>query len=298
LGNPPVVSGNTLTWNVSDFGVLDTNTNFSFLLHVLYAAQITDQVCFTASVSLLQGDYNASNNVIGGCYPIQASWDPNEKQVFPTDKVDTTQPWLTYTIHFQNTGTGAAINIHVDDTIDVAHLDISTFQLLAYSSQPQVQIHDKGVVRFTFPNINLPDSTTTFTGSQGYVQYKIKLIDGLPLNTQITNTASVYFDLNPPVVTNTTHNTVTLPTGIAQVKADINMQLYPNPTKNYVIVETDENALGGTLQITDVTGQQIARLQITNIKYPIATSGLSAGVYFVKVNDNNGRSAVRKLVVE
>ncbi|MFI5205593.1 MAG: T9SS type A sorting domain-containing protein, partial [Candidatus Paceibacterales bacterium] len=131
-----------------------------------------------------------------------------------------------------------------------------------------------------------------------YVQYKIKLKSNLPVGTQIQNTADIYFDLNAAVVTNTTVNTIALPTGITPVSDALNMQLYPNPAKNYIIVETDENAIGGTLQITDISGREVAKLQITNSRFRIPTSALSGGVYFVKLNTRTGSGVLRKLMVE
>ncbi len=277
----PVVSGDSLIWNVSDFGTINSTTDFAFILHTAYGAQITDQVCLSAAVSILPGDNNPSNNNVGGCYPVYASWDPNSKEVSPSGNVDTTQPWLTYTIHFQNTGSASATNIHVDDTIDVAHLDISTFQLLAYSSLPKVQIQNNGAVRFTFSNINLPDSSTGFAASQGYVQYKIKLIDGVPVNTQISNTASVYFDLNPAVVTNTTLNTVVLPTGITPPLRgeELSMKIYPNPANTTLYIKVTGLA-PETMKLYTVTGQEV---YTGKFEPEIDVSKLSAGAYFVEV---------------
>ena len=38
--------------------------------------------------------------------------------------------------------------------------------------------------------------------------YSIHAFDNIPETTQITNTAGIYFDFNPPVITNTTENTM------------------------------------------------------------------------------------------
>jgi hypothetical protein len=54
----------------------------------------------------------------------------------------------------------------------------------------------------------LPDSTTDEPGSQGYVIYRIKPLPTLAFGDVIENTASIYFDENPPIVTNTTFHTI------------------------------------------------------------------------------------------
>jgi len=86
--------------------------------------------------------------------------------------------------------------------------------------------------------------------------------------------------------------------GIIPISADNLFTLYPNPTKDYVIIETDESATGGTIRITDVTGREIAKLQVTGYRLQVNTNGFAAGVYFVTLNDRSGRSATRKLVIQ
>ena len=59
---------------------------------------------------------------------------------------------------------------------------------------------------FTFDNILLPDSSVNEMASHGYVRYQIQHRDGLPEETYVQNTAGIYFDFNPPVITNTVEN--------------------------------------------------------------------------------------------
>src|SRR5204863_1735372 len=151
--------------------------------------------------------------------------------------------WLTYTIHFQNTGNADAEHIYITDTLD-ANLDLSTFQLLAYSHRPLVQILDGGIARFNFPNINLPDSNSNEPASHGYVQYKIKMKDNATVGTQINNTAYIYFDFNAPVVTNTTINTVISSVGIATINNDLQVSVFPNPTQNEFTVYCPQFTVG------------------------------------------------------
>ena len=293
---PTSITGNTITWAIADFGTVNDIRSFNLLFKTDSLATPGTPLCFNISVTPATGDYNPANNTLSYCFPVVNALDPNEKEVYPAGNTDTSNHWLTYTIRYQNTGSAPAVNVRITDRLD-SNLDPSTFQLLAYSAKNLTQIFGNDVV-FNFPNINLPDSTTSDSASRGYVQYKIKLLNDLPPGTQIQNTADIYFDLNPAVVTNTTVNTITLATSIIPVSVELNLQLYPNPAKNYVIVETDESAIGAQLQITDITGREIAISRITNLRFQISTSTLTAGVYFVKVSDNLGRITVKKLVVE
>ena len=205
---PTSVNGDTIIWNIADFGSINDQTAFNLMFGIDTFATPGSNVCIIATVTPNNGDYNLSNNILKFCFTIVDALDPNEKEVYPTH-IDSTNQWLTYTIRFQNTGTAPAVNIHVNDTLD-NNLDPSTFQLLTYSARNLTQIFGKTVI-FNFPNINLPDSATSDSASRGYVQYKIKLKNGITPGTTVNNTASIYFDLNSPVVTNTVANIFSVP---------------------------------------------------------------------------------------
>jgi hypothetical protein len=293
----PTVSGNTLTWNIADFGSVNFFTDFNIVMHTDTNAQIGQQACFTLTVNPIAGDNNPANNVLNICFPIVNSYDPNDKTAYPAGDMDTAQKELTYTIRFQNTGTAEAQHIYITDTLD-ADIDASTFQLLAHSHQPMVQLKENAV-RFNFPNINLPDSNTNEPASHGYVQYKVKLKPNLPIGTVINNTAYIYFDFNAPVVTNTTTNTVSLNTGISNLPVvAAYFHLFPNPSNGKVTVSVNETLVGSTVTLSDVTGRMVFKSEISNLKSEIDLAGLGRGIYLVTVSATNGVKAVKKLVKE
>ena len=203
----PSVNGDTLLYTISDFGFVDFDNDFQIQVQTDMLAQANQQVCFEVSVTPTLGDLNPANNTLTHCFTVVNSYDPNLKSVYPINRIDNADGKLTYTIQFQNTGNAPAQHIYVMDTLDAA-LDASTFELLAYSVQPQVQLIGNDL-RFNFPNINLPDSTNDEPNSHGYVQFSIKLKDSLPQGTTVNNTSFIYFDFNPPVQTNTVTDTLT-----------------------------------------------------------------------------------------
>lgn len=291
----PIVSGNTLTYNISNWSAVNPNTDFNIIVQTDTTAPLGSQICFDVNVTPTAGDNNVSNNHLSHCFTVVSSYDPNVKEVSPVSSVDASD-WLTYTIHFQNTGTATAEHIYVTDTLD-ANIDASSFQLLAYSHQQMVQIKENAV-RFNFPNINLPDSNANEAASHGYVQYKVKLKNNLPVGTHISNTAFIYFDFNSPVVTNTTTNTIALTTGVGDVRYTIfDVRLFPNPTNDFVNIAVDEAMVKSKLTITDITGRKITVTQIEHRVTKIETSTYTNGVYFVTVESEKGR-ITKKLVVE
>lgn len=158
---------------------------------------------------------NGSESVFRNLYsqPILCAYDPNDKLVSPDrggeDNYTFFEDTLIYTVRFQNTGNDTAFTVILRDTLD-ENLDVSTISILATSHREiiKTEIEKDRYITFTFKDILLPDSTINFNGSQGYVSYSIQPKDGLDENTIIKNTASIYFDFNPPIVTNTTQNTL------------------------------------------------------------------------------------------
>jgi uncharacterized repeat protein (TIGR01451 family) len=204
---PNSVSGNILTYYISDFGALSYDSTFDFNLLVDTTAVLGSQICITVNVyTKCVQEINYTNNQLTLCFTVVGSYDPNDKVVYPTTILDISgNKWLNYTIRFQNTGTAEAEHVYITDTMSNL-VDISSFTLLSYSHQPLMQIYNDGLVKFNFPNIHLPDSNSNEPESHGYVQYKIRAKDSLTVGSTIENTANIFFDFNAPVITNTTSN--------------------------------------------------------------------------------------------
>lgn len=156
-------------------------------------------------------DVNGAHTVLSSPYQLvmECSYDPNDKLVSPQfpEGYALLDEELVYTIRFQNTGNATAYDLFVRDTLD-ANLDPTTFRMIhsSHMDKLQVSIEAERNVTFDFPNIFLPDSTANLEASQGYVMYAIRPIADLPEATIVENSAGIYFDLNPPVITNTTVN--------------------------------------------------------------------------------------------
>jgi uncharacterized repeat protein (TIGR01451 family) len=201
---PTTVGANTLTWNIANFGTLNMSTDFAIKFHTMAVAQSGDQIRFTITVLPTANDNNPSNNIFNQCFTVVNSHDPNYKEVSPTSiKNAPYTDWLNYTVHFQNTGTAPAHNIQLKDTLDPS-IDINSFQFITASHNCSASIDSNGIATFFFFDIMLADSISNEPQSHGWVKYRVKLKDSLPSEIDIKNTASIYFDFNPAVVTNTT----------------------------------------------------------------------------------------------
>ena len=140
------------------------------------------------------------------------AYDPNDKMaeepgIGLPGHIEMGVTSIDYTVRFQNTGNDTAMVVVIRDQLD-SQLDWNSFQPLAFSDPVEIYIDENGLATFTFDNIMLPDSNVNEIASHGFAKYRIKLISGLPAGTVIQNSAEIYFDLNPPVLTNSKYHTL------------------------------------------------------------------------------------------
>ena len=149
------------------------------------------------------------------CRPNVASFDPNLKMGSPKGyDVEGFIPdgtAIEYYIQFQNTGMDTAFSVVVRDTLSNL-LDISTLRMGASSHPYTYQLLGNGILKIDFPNIELPHKAVDEAGSIGFIEFKISTKKGLAPLTKIENDASIYFDYNEPVKTNTSFHTIEKPT--------------------------------------------------------------------------------------
>ncbi|OSY88942.1 hypothetical protein WH52_04565 [Tenacibaculum holothuriorum] len=239
--------------------------------------------------------------------PVFSSYDPNDKLVTPgvpdkLNEVDIDKKWLTYTVRFQNNGNFSAKDIYVLDTID-NDLDKNSFQFIESSHNlkiSEVGNETKSIKKFFFENIFLPDSLSNPDGSQGYFKYKIKAKKDIPENTIVENTAYIYFDQNPPIITNTIQNKFRTPATASTNQVTLKEQtfLYPNPAKDLVKIQLKNNEVIEDATLYNLMGQLIYRKKENqNQLIEIPLHQFLSGIYLVKVKAEN-KIYTQKLIVE
>lgn len=287
---PDTITANRLVWNFKDLSaqakgqilVVATMPDFTHL---------GDTLKTTASIRITNQDMDLSNNKSSLCQVLVGSYDPNDKEVAQgvgTKNYVLHNSLLEYTIHFQNTGTDTAYVVNIADTIN-ANLDLGTLQIIGSSHTVSSQIKDARTVIFSFNKINLPPVTKNETASNGYIKYSIKPITGLADNTEVTNSASIYFDYNSPILTDTTSNMFVsiIPNGSTAnnlITTDNETSVYPNPTSDGINIRT---GLPTEVTLYSFTGQTLLKTTITSNTY-IPLTGFIQGVYFLKLTNAKG----------
>ena len=298
---PTSSSGNTLTW---DFANLQNDfswysgLNSQIGVTTSLTAQLGDSVCLTLSISPISGDSDPLNNTITQCYEVRNSWDPNMKEVAPQGSGasgDVSQDTdFTYKVHFQNTGNDVAYNIHIIDTID-ADLDMSTLRIISGSHNMNPYIVNGNVIKFDFPNIMLPDSNSNEPASHGVVVYKIKAKPALSYGTQFKNTAHIYFDFNPAIVTNTTINTIPWPLDVKENLINDKITIFPNPTTGLITLNTNKENPVERIMLYSLEGKKVfEKIESSNTgSISIEIQNLSQGIYFLESITKKGSEKVK-----
>jgi uncharacterized repeat protein (TIGR01451 family) len=211
---PPAstVNGDTLKW---DFTNLTPSVQSSITVKLQVQpppnVNIGDTLTSIALIKPVENDVTPSDDTSIYRQIVIGSFDPNDKSEGSGGSISAHQVitgnYLNYLVRFQNTGNDTAFNIQVRDTLD-SKLDWTSLQMIAASHPYQLQVSAQQILTWQFNNILLPDSNVNEPASHGFIVYRIKTRDNVLIGDTIKNSASIYFDFNLPVKTNTANTAV------------------------------------------------------------------------------------------
>ncbi|MBL0308236.1 MAG: PKD domain-containing protein [Bacteroidetes bacterium] len=258
-------------------------------------ATINQDIYNTASIELMIGaDANPANDTSRCHQIVVASYDPNNKLSQEAgrgaDGLIQNNQELKYVINFQNTGTDYAVNVVLSDELD-KNLDLQTFRFIGSSHNCDVRLKDDSLY-FRFSKIMLPFEQMNGSESHGWVAFSIYPKPGLGIGTQLRNTAAIYFDHNPPVITNTTLHTVAGPNGLPDNSESKLLTIGPNPVNNTLLIRT-ENFEPAWIKIFDASGRIVMEQRFSA---RLDVRSLFSGIYFIEARD--ATTLVRKLFVK
>lgn len=239
-----------------------------------------------------------------GCRQVIGSYDPNLKSAIPTGfdqegYIKANQP-LHYTIDFQNTGSDTAFRVLLRDILPY-QLDIPTFRPID-SSHPYTWTLEGNKLEVLFSPIALPDSSTNEPASHGYFSFDIQQIADLPKGTQIENTASIIFDFNPPIITNTVLHTIN--DFMTVYVSDPVLQQWQwtvagNPTKETAIFRTEWPVTEDVqFELFDVAGRLLQSTRFNSQFYEFSRFDLPDGLFIFRMSDRSGRYFTGRIILK
>ncbi|HRI01521.1 MAG TPA: T9SS type A sorting domain-containing protein [Saprospiraceae bacterium] len=290
-------SSNKILWTSLSGPSPKQERKFTVQINVPTTAVQDDPYSFIAEIQYPQDKIQTNNNATFNS-TVATSFDPNNKIVNSKfiDPATIKNNSIQYTIRFQNTGKDTAFDIVVRDTL-MTIFDVYSLQYLHSSHPCKIKMSQSGQIEFWFENILLPGASTNEKASTGFVQFSVKIDSTKTLDPDLTlrNRASIYFDYNLPVHTNTVSTGFRKITSIHSSK-DKAIQLLPNPAKNQLYLRVGSNIQLHEYKIYSPYG--ILMLKGNSSNNSIDISNFPCGVYYIDLIIDQNIHVVKKFIKE
>jgi uncharacterized repeat protein (TIGR01451 family) len=289
--SPTSITGNTLVWDIAPVGPFE-QLSFQITYSVPADTALLDtDLISTATVNAGVDDVDQANNSITHTRTITSAIDPNDKLASTsTGNTDVwhigNDEWIDYTIRFQNTGTDTAFNVVITDTL-FADLDPSSLQIGAGSHPFTWELKGQGILEFEFANILLPDSNVNEEASHGFVGFRIR--PHLPLlpGDEISNIANIFFDFNPPVITEPSVLVAATNVGSVEMDHAALLQVHPQPSDGLVWIEKPVEGLR-SVRIISIDGRVVRTIQATPGQTSFDLGQLASGRFLMEFHHGQG----------
>lgn len=292
-------TGSTATGKIYDMGHHEWRSIRFYAIMDTSVIKPDTVICSIFKSYINYPEKDSSDNSVKLCREVLYSFDPNHKAC----NLETIAPGkstkLEYYIGFQNEGKDDAYDIVLVDTLSTS-LVPESFAIIGYSHPASVSLSGR-VLTVTFKNIMLKPKSQDEKGSQGFFTFSINTKSLLKPGEQVSNTAYIYFDLNKPVVTNT--SIVKVEENITYISSLMNtggINVYPNPSSGLFYIHCDRaHASEYDLVVYNYSGQIVysKNNSINDQDNLLDLSSFSSGLYVLKV-DVAGESYWVKVVVE
>lgn len=227
------------------------------------------------------------------CTESVSSYDPNDKQAVPrglgTEHLIEANTDIQYTIRFQNTGTDTAYTVVLLDTLSPL-LNPRSITRSTASHAYDLDVLPGNVLRVRFDNIKLPHQAINEAGSQGFVKFNVSQTPDNALGSVVKNRAAIYFDINAPVITNTTIHTIGkdfMLVSTTEPSADA-IKVFPNPATSEATLVLPVSVQGAHFTLTDALGKVARTIAFSGNTYRFERQALSSGVYYFTIRATDG----------
>ncbi|MBK9515553.1 MAG: T9SS type A sorting domain-containing protein [Flavobacteriales bacterium] len=149
------------------------------------------------------------------------------------------------------------------------------------------------VVRWTFANILLVDSTTNEPLSHGRTSFRIHLLEPVAPGVEVANAADIFFDFNLPIRTPDAVVFTETSTGLSTVPTSA-LRLVPNPAQDRFTVVGSAQLVYARILGTD--GRVVLERSLSVGNPTISIGALVPGSYVVEVREADGSTRMLRLV--
>jgi hypothetical protein len=229
------------------------------------------------------------------------SIDPNEivgPAGFGEQNYLAEMPRMNYTIYFENKkeATAPAYRVQVIDTLSALfHAETVEFAETSHSGTGYnwSMERDGNILKWDIEGIELPPNVTPPEG-EGFVRFSVELNEGLSSGTAIENRATIVFDMNEPITTNTWVNILD---EVAPSTTMNEINYSPGDTLVTVSCNASDNENGSGVRMYEFFAsvdngpfQSLGQSAENSIGYSISDSTKNNYRFYALVTDNVGNA--------
>lgn len=250
----------------------------------------------TLTLAPSPADADPVNDVATLSTLVVGAYDPNDKLVSTSSRLSGSHFFLdadtslAYTIRFQNTGNAEALHVRLVDTLSHV-LDVASLRILGATHAFEARLESDSILIIDFPDIMLPDSTSDLMGSQGAFSFAIAPHPWIVPGTVLANKADIYFDVNPPIRTNTATVVAELSTRVPAHQAS-SLVIAPNPASDEIRLLLSSSGTGQWL-VHDAQGRVVLQGRWSGSLSSLDVGRLPTGLYTAAVITEHGRAVAR-----
>ena len=289
------IQGNILTFNFENMLPFQSSVIEVFFNNFAPPINNSDDILnFTATINPIENDNSQDDNIAEVMQVMVNSFDPNDKQVVQGTQIleDQIGEYLSYIVRFQNTGTADAINVRVEDVLS-ENLDWNTIRVLSSSDDFELQITNENMISFNFYDIFLPPQQVDEEGSNGYIAFQVKSKNDLIVGDNVQNTASIFFDFNAPIITNTVITTVVEEIlSVKDITLEKEINVSPNPVSEKLKIEVTNGMQVKQVNVYSILGELLFVSSETELNF----SNMATGIYFVTIETNRGEIVIKRVI--
>jgi hypothetical protein len=285
-------------WNYSQLTANETQT-IKIRDSVTLNLMVGDEIVVKGEITTTSSEPNTQNNLSITNHTIVGSIDPNiliasPKGQGPEHLILSGQP-IIYQIHFENFGNHETSFVTLIDTLS-SLMDLQSLSNI-HSSHEGLRMSLQGnVLIFRFPKINLTPASIDSIQSKGFVEFQVRTRNDA--SGVIYNRASILFDYNEPIITNTEMHTVF--NNLSSIPGTL--LLFPNPVhENHstVIIKPEKESEINILEtvVMDLQGNIRKRIEANSSFLTLDVSDLPNGVYVTQVRSIDGKTYSGRLII-
>ena len=213
---------------------------------------------------------------------------------------------IEYMIRYRNEGLQTDTSVYIVDTLS-SFLDLTTLRM-GTSNQPfTYEISDKGLLQVKFSNIKLFGNQVNKDSSELFVQFRISQKKDVALGTTITNRAAIFTSLAllPYTSENVKHNIakdyLKIKVATQEIfQPNISVEIAPNPfvEEAKITIKGLDNTTNLRLRIIDAQGRVVEDMKSDAPIFSLQKNKMTSGLYFYTIENQLGKVAAGKILVQ